>query len=108
MAQEEKGDYVLRYDPAIGEGYHGNIDSEMPIGPNVLRGVDLWNIWGRLKCPTLVLRGAKSEVLVASTLKEMRERRPDTVSVEFEGVGHVPALMSEDQIAPVRQFLLQQ
>src|SRR5436190_344826 len=69
---------------------------------------DLWNIWGRLKCPTLVLRGAKSEVLVASTLKEMRERRPDTVSVEFEGVGHVPALMSEDQIAPVRQFLLQQ
>src|SRR2546422_46909 len=108
VAQEEKGDYVLRYDPAIGEGYHGNIDSEMPIGPNVLRGVDLWNIWGRLKCPTLVLRGAKSEVLVASTLKEMRERRPDTVSVEFEGVGHVPALMSEDQIAPVRQFLLQQ
>jgi len=108
VAQEEKGDYVLRYDPAIGEGYHGNIDSEMPIGPNVLRGVDLWNIWGRLKCPTLVLRGAKSEVLPASTLKEMRERRPDTVTVEFEGVGHVPALMSADQIAPVRQFLLQQ
>ncbi|TMH86224.1 MAG: alpha/beta hydrolase, partial [Betaproteobacteria bacterium] len=107
VAQEEKGDYVLRYDPAIGEGYHGNIDSEMPIGPNVLRGVDLWNIWGRLKCPTLVLRGAKSEVLTASTLKEMRERRPETVSVEFKGVGHVPALMSADQIAPVRQFLLQ-
>src|SRR5437773_2699659 len=59
VAQEEKGDYVLRYDPAIGEGYHGNIDSEMPIGPNVLRGVDLWNIWGRLKCPTLVLRRAE-------------------------------------------------
>src|SRR2546427_1288713 len=67
VAQEEKGDYVLRYDPAIGEGYHGNIDSEMPIGPNVLRGVDLWNIWGRLKCPTLVLRGAKSEVDRKST-----------------------------------------
>ena len=107
VAQEEKGDYVLRYDPAIGEAVHGSIDSEMPIGPNVLRGVDLWNIWGRLKCPTLVLRGAESDVLVASTVKEMRQRRPDTVSVEFEGVGHVPALMSEDQIAPIRQFLLQ-
>jgi len=42
---------------------------------------------------------AKSEVLPASTLKEMRQRRPDTVTVEFKGVGHVPALMSEDQIA---------
>jgi hypothetical protein len=27
--------------------------------------------------------------------------------VEFAGVGHAPALMSEDQIAAVKRFLLQ-
>ncbi len=100
------GDFVLRYDPAIGEGLHGHIDPEFPIGPDLLRGIDLWNVWSKLSCPTLVLRGAESEVLLRKTLQEMRERKPDLEVVEFAGIGHAPALMSEDQISAVRQFLL--
>jgi pimeloyl-ACP methyl ester carboxylesterase len=76
------------------------------MGPDVLRGIDLWNIWSKVSAPTLVLRGAESDVLRANTLKEMKERRPDTQSVEFAGVGHAPALMSADQISAVRRFLL--
>jgi pimeloyl-ACP methyl ester carboxylesterase len=105
-SKAEHGEYVLRYDPAIGEGLHGRIDEEFPIGPNSLRGVDLWTLWGRLACPTLVLRGADSDVLLAKTAEEMRHRKPDTEVVEFAGVGHVPALMSDDQIAIVRRFLV--
>ncbi|SRR6266540_383827 len=100
------GDFVLRYDPAIGEGLHGHIDPEFPIGPDLLRGIDLWNVWSKLSCPTLVLRGAESEVLLRKTLQEMRERKPDLEVVEFAGIGHAPALMSEDQISAVREFLL--
>jgi len=102
----EDGHYELRYDPKIGEGLHGHIDPEFPIGPDLLRGIDLWNIWGRLGCPVLVLRGAESEVLLPATLREMRERKPDLEIAEFEGVGHAPALMSTDQIAVVKRFLL--
>jgi len=98
--------YLLRYDPAIGEGLHGHVDPEFPIGPDVLRGIDLWNVWSKLECPTLVLRGAESEVLLKRTLDEMRERKPDVEVVEFPGVGHAPALMSADQIRVVREFLL--
>ena len=109
-SQREEGDgsspYVLRYDPAIGEGLHGHIDPEFPIGPDLLRGIDLWNIWRKVACPTLVLRGAESEVLLPSTLKEMQERKPDLEVVEFAGVGHAPALMNAEQIGAIKRFLL--
>ncbi|HWM41605.1 MAG TPA: alpha/beta hydrolase [Burkholderiales bacterium] len=98
--------YQLRYDPSIGEGLHGHIDPEFPIGPDLLRGIDLWNVWSKLECPTLVLRGAQSEVLLKKTVDEMRERKPDLEVAEFEGVGHAPALMSADQIRVVKEFLL--
>ncbi|HEX6692812.1 MAG TPA: alpha/beta hydrolase [Burkholderiales bacterium] len=104
--RDEDGGYVMRYDPAIAQGMHGHVDHEFPMGPDVLRGIDLWNIWSKVSAPTLVLRGAESDVLRANTLKEMKERRPDTQSVEFAGVGHAPALMSADQISAVRRFLL--
>jgi pimeloyl-ACP methyl ester carboxylesterase len=109
-AQKEDGvqssPYVLSYDPAIGEGLHGHVDPEFPIGPDVLRGIDLWNVWSKVSCPVLVLRGADSEVLLKKTLDEMRARKPDVEVAEFAGVGHAPALMSADQISVVRRFLL--
>ena len=100
------GSFYLRYDPAIGEGLHGHIDPEFPIGPDLLRGIDLWNVWSKLECPTLVLRGAQSEVLLPATLAEMRSRKPEVEVVELAGSGHAPALMSEEQIRVVKDFLL--
>lgn len=102
----EDGELLLRYDPKIGDGLHGQVDPEFPLGPDLLRGIDLWNVWGKLECPTLVLRGAESDVLRASTVKEMKERKPDLAVVEFPGVGHAPALMSDEQIRVVKEFLL--
>ncbi|MGH8692092.1 MAG: alpha/beta fold hydrolase [Burkholderiales bacterium] len=106
VRQNADGGYALRYDPAIGENLHGHIDPEFPMGPDMLRGIDLWNVWSKLECPVLVLRGADSEVLLKRTLEEMKERKPDVEVVEFAGVGHAPALMSADQIRVVKEFLL--
>jgi pimeloyl-ACP methyl ester carboxylesterase len=102
--RDEDGSYVMRYDPAISQGGH---DREFPMGPDVLRGIDLWNVWSKVTCPTLVLRGAESDVLRPITLSEMKARKPDMESVEFPGVGHAPALVSADQISAVKRFLLQ-
>jgi pimeloyl-ACP methyl ester carboxylesterase len=102
----DDGDYELRYDPKIGEGLHGHVDPEFPLGPDLLRGIDLWNIWSKLDIATLVLRGADSDVLRPTTVHEMKSRKPDVEVVEFAGVGHAPALMSADQIGVVKEFLL--
>jgi len=104
-ARREDGRYVLRHDPAISRGLPVHMDPELPIGPEFLRGIDLWNVWDAVKCPVLVLRGADSQVLPRDVVEEMQRRKPDLQVAEFAGVGHVPALATPDQIEVVRKFL---
>jgi pimeloyl-ACP methyl ester carboxylesterase len=104
--QEEDGTFVLRYDPAISQGLPPHLDPELPMGLEVLRGIDLWSVWDAVQCPVLVLRGAESNVLPRETVEEMQERKKNVQVVEFAGVGHVPALVDDEQISVVRNFLL--
>jgi len=106
-AMASDGRFHLRYDPAIGDTMRVNApDPELPLGPNFLAGIDLWSTWAEIRCPTLVLRGADSEVLSRDTLRQMQARRAGVEALELPGIGHAPALMSYDQIAAVREFLL--
>jgi pimeloyl-ACP methyl ester carboxylesterase len=66
----------------------------------------LWHPYEAIRCPTLLLRGAESDLLLSDTALEMTQRGPKPQLVEFAGVGHAPALMADDQIAVVREFLL--
>ena len=95
MAADPDGGYRLAYDPAIGAPLH--VDN--------IEDVALWEIWDRITCPVLVLRGAQSDILLAETAAEMTERGPKTRVVEIAGCGHAPALMAEDQIAAIRDWL---
>jgi len=103
--REDDGGYRLRYDPAISRGLPVHLDPELPIGPEFLRGIDLWAVWDAVRCPVLVLRGAESEVLPREVVDEMQRRKGKVEVVEFPGVGHVPALAARDQIEVVRAFL---
>ena len=86
----------LAYDPRIADTFK----NAAPVD------VDLWSQWDRVACPTLVLRGANSDLLRRPDAMAMTQRGPQATLVEFPGVGHAPALMAPDQIAAVRGFLL--
>ena len=73
---------------------------------NFLSGIDMWPIWDKVRCPVLVLRGGDSDLLTPDTVERMQKSGPQVQVVEFPGVGHAPWLMSEEQIAVVRDFLL--
>jgi pimeloyl-ACP methyl ester carboxylesterase len=107
VRRNDDGTYSLAFDPgivsAIRRGNHGDIE----FGGDFLQGVDLWPVWEGIGCPTLVLRGAESDLLLEATAKRMTERGPRARLVEFPGVGHAPWLMTDDQIAVVRDFLLE-
>jgi len=103
---DEQGGFRLRYDPGIRETLRGHADPEFPLRPNFLAGIDLWRTWQEIRCPTFVLRGADSDVLSRDTVARMRGLKPDLQVVDLEGIGHAPALMSDEQIAGVREFLL--
>jgi pimeloyl-ACP methyl ester carboxylesterase len=66
----------------------------------------LWHAYDALKIPTLVLRGAESDLLSRATADAMAQRGPRAQVHEFAGVGHAPTLVHADQIAVVRDFLL--
>ena len=101
----KNGAYLLAYDPAIVGAMRGS-HAGVEFGSDFLFGIDLWQVWDAVECPTLVLRGAESDLLPESTARRMQERGPRVKLVEFPGIGHAPWLMSEDQIGPVRDFVL--
>jgi len=96
VRETAQGDIALAYDPSIAE----------PLRAAPARDVDLWPVWDRVMCPVLVLRGASSDVLRRADAEAMTRRGPRAALHELPGVGHAPSLMSEDQIARVRDFLL--
>src|SRR5213083_1431320 len=64
--------------------------------------VDLWPLWSAIACPTLIVRGAESDVLAPETAKRMLTTNPLARLVEVVGAGHtVPG----DQPAAFQQLL---
>ena len=68
--------------------------------------IDLWPIYDRVRCPTLVVRGAQSDLLSRETVQLMASRGPRPEVVEVPGVGHAPMFMEEGQIGIARRFFL--
>lgn len=68
--------------------------------------VDLWPLYEAIHCPTLVMRGANSDLLLPETLAQMASRGPRAMTVEIPGVGHAPMLLDDSQVGIVREFLL--
>lgn len=86
------------YDPGIAEPYRQDVGGG--------QDVELWPFYDLVQCPTLVLRGAESDLLRPETVAEMMQRGPHARSIEIPNVGHAPMLMDEAQVAVVREFLL--
>jgi pimeloyl-ACP methyl ester carboxylesterase len=90
------GGWGFAYDPRIADAFKA--------GP--IKDVDMWPMWDTIRSPTLVLRGADSDLLTHETAEEMTRRGPKAKLIELSGIGHAPALVSEDQIDAIRDFLL--
>jgi len=91
---------------AIGEGARLGFDeAELPVDARAGEAA-LWAAYDALRCPTLIVRGADSDLLSRETAQAMTQRGPKAKLAEFEGVGHAPTLIAPEQIAAVREFLL--
>jgi pimeloyl-ACP methyl ester carboxylesterase len=92
--------FVPHYDPAIAVPFRA-VTPELAKAGEAL----LWHSYDRLACPTLLLRGAESDLLSHATAQAMTGRGPKARLVEFAGVGHAPMLVQPEQRAVVREFL---
>ncbi len=89
----------LDMDPNIGEALRAALAAAAP---------DLWTAYAALAAvPTLVLRGATSDLLAPATLERMQALKPDLVSVEVAHRGHVPLLDEPEAVTAIDAFLAQ-
>jgi len=105
MLRERAGRWCLHYDPAIAQPVRALLQA--PNLAEVIRQGEaaMWAIYDAIACPTLLLRGAQSDLLSEATVAQMQARGPRPACVRFQGVGHAPTLVADDQIAVVRDFL---
>ena len=95
-----QGGFVPRYDPGIAVPVRAITPQLAAMGEDLL-----WRAYDSLRCPTLLLRGAQSDLLSTSTARAMTQRGPKARLHEFVGVGHAPTLVQAEQRAVVREFL---
>jgi len=89
------GNVVLDYDMAVAEP----LKAPAP-------AMDLWPAFDALKgLPTLLVRGALSDILSAATAAEMARRNPDLELVTVPRVGHAPMLDEPEAAAGIDRLL---
>ena len=97
--QQPDGRIDLDYDP----------DIAVPIRAAGAKALvpDLWPMFRRLakKKPTLLVRGATSDLLSADIAERMKKAAPAMAYVEVPGVGHAPMLDEAEARAAIFEFL---
>lgn len=101
LRQDLDGMWIRHYDLKLGIPMQGLTLEQAEAAQHML-----WATYDAITCPTLLLRGERSDLLLRETALEMTQRGPKTQLVEFAGVGHAPTLVHADQIATVKNFLL--
>lgn len=97
--QQPNGEIALDYDP----------DIAVPIRAAGAKALvpNLWPMFRRLakKRPTLLVRGANSDLLSADIAARMKKAAPTMAYVEVPGIGHAPMLDEAEAKAAIFEFL---
>lgn len=96
----DDGAYCLHYDPQLRVPIRAVTEEATKAGE-----ATLWQIYDAVRCKTLLIHGAQSELLSVDAVKAMTQRGPRVQVATVEGVGHAPTLTHQDQIDIVLAFL---
>jgi pimeloyl-ACP methyl ester carboxylesterase len=101
LKQDQQGHWTRHYDLRLAVPFRAET-------PESTRRAEtmLWAAYDAIHCPTLVVRGAESDLLTREVAEEMTRRGPKPRLVELEGVGHAPTFMHANQIAIAKAFFL--
>ena len=94
------GRYQLRYDPGIAAPF-----AQAAASQGDGKDIELWPLYDAIHCPTLVIRGERSDLLTRESVAQMEARGPKARSVEIPDVGHAPMFLDDAQVGVVHDFL---
>lgn len=93
VRKSDSGVYVWKMDPTV------------RVTPAPPTATTAWDAFKAIKCPVMILRGGKSDVLSADIATRMVEALPGTTFVEVPGVGHAPILIEPAAVKALDGFL---
>ena len=94
-------EWGLHYDPALAVPFRETPPEAVQAGE-----LALWHMFEAAPGPTLIVRGAQSDLLLRETVAEMVTRGKQVSTVEIADVGHAPTFVDPAQIAIAREFFL--
>jgi pimeloyl-ACP methyl ester carboxylesterase len=94
-------EWGLHYDPALAVPFKETTPEMVLAGEAAL-----WMMFEAIQGPTLVVRGAQSDLLLRETMAEMQARGKQVSTVEVPDVGHAPTFIDPAQVAIARDFFL--
>jgi pimeloyl-ACP methyl ester carboxylesterase len=99
LRQNADGAWIRHYDMGLAAPFKSAT-------PESIKGDEalLWAAYDAIQCPTLLVRGAQSDLLSPATAQAMTQHGPKAKLVEIAGVGHAPTFMHADQIALAQDF----
>lgn len=101
LLQDQDGLWIRHYDPGLAAVFKSATPESMKAAE-----VLMWAAYDAISCPTLLVRGAESDLLSHQTAQAMMQRGPKARLVELPGVGHAPTFVHTDQIKIAQDFLL--
>jgi pimeloyl-ACP methyl ester carboxylesterase len=101
LRQDADGKWQRHYDLGLAVPFKSSTPEATAMAEHML-----WAAYDAIRCPTLVVRGALSDLLLPEVAQAMTQRGPKANVVELPGVGHAPTFMHEDQIAVAKEFFL--
>nr|WP_315259819.1 alpha/beta hydrolase [uncultured Duganella sp.] len=101
LRQDKDGKWVRHYDMGLALPFRSATPERAEADQAML-----WAAYDAISCPTLLVRGADSDLLSRETAQQMSQRGPKAQLVEIPNVGHAPTFIHDDQIQIAKQFLL--
>ncbi|AEK61445.1 putative hydrolase protein [Collimonas fungivorans Ter331] len=101
LRQNADGQWIRHYDLKLAQPFISTSAEVFKLSEQLL-----WKAYQAITCPTLLVRGAASDLLSVETARLMTESGPKAKLVELAGVGHAPTFLHIDQIKVVTDFLI--
>ena len=109
MLRPVTGGWTLHYDPAIAQPFKAmaalNADTPEAAALRAQTEAAMWAMYDAIAAPTLLVRGAQSDLISEATASAMASRGPRAHIYTVDGVGHAPTLVQPAQIERLQAFL---
>ena len=95
VRRQDDGSFAWKFDPVF----------RRLAGHPQLRDVDLWASASLVRTPTMIVRGADSDILSVGVAGRLRDTIAEAQLVEVPNVGHAPSLVEPEVLPVLRRFL---